>query len=378
MAGGNKSKPASVADVKRLVAAAVSTKNPKQKRARKQNTGGSGSAPVAVASSLTNRGPKQGAGPNGSVRISNTEFVTDLASGSSIQAFDLNPCSSPLFTWLSRIAVGYELFRFVKMRFRYTPICPSSTTGVVVMAFDYDASDAAPLNKQAITAYSGSARGNVWNTVWCDIKPPTGWFYCGNIGNVPNPANTDIKFYDVAKFYIGLFNTSGTAATGELSVEYVVDFSKPDFGPAPSPSEVVLLTGSTYSNLCGTSQNAVGTLPVILSSPASGTLVMTFPIAGTFTTEFATSPINSTSAVNNAWTTIFQNDPGANVTTTVPWLDWATTAWTNASSSWYAVNVFAASVLAGTTITISLNTAVTAATISKIRFSSFAKALQGL
>lgn len=373
MAGNRASKPATVADVKRLVDQAASKGAPKRNRRKnRQNNGGSTGAPVAIGTTISNRGPKQTGRPDGSIRISNTEFVADLAAGGTIQAWDLNPNSGNLFTWLARVAIGYELFRFTELVFTYTPICASSSTGVIVMAPDYDASDAAPSSKQSLTAYSGSVRGNVWNKVSCRVQPPKGWYFVGNNAGPINPGNTDIKFYDIAKFYAGLFNTTGTGTLGELSVSYVCEFAKPDFGPVASPGESVLVTSPSLATPLGSAQVAVGNVPISLFALTSGAFGMNFPIGGTFLLEFRDN-VKSSGPLSNTFGIPAQADPGGYTTTPLTWTDSIVNAYVDANTAYGHISLITVNVVAGTTITFTLQATVTALSYLMIRLAGYNK-----
>lgn len=364
MAGNSSSKPATVADLKRLVNAATASKQPKRNRQKaKSNSRGSTTATTAIGTTVESRGPSQVGLANGSVRISNSEFVTDLSTGGSILSWDMNPNSGSLFTWLSRVAIGYELFRFTKITFRYTPICASTTTGVVVMAPDYDASDAAPTTKQAMSAYSGSVRGNVWNKLSCDVKPPKGWYYVGNSSGNINPTNTDIKFYDMAKFYLGLFNATGTTAVGELVVDYVCEFSKPDFGPPPSPAESVSISAPTLANPIAGTVTYTGNLPVAVSQIGSGALAFTFNTSGTFMI-ISRSNLVASAAPGTCWGMTI-SAPGATSSTIVNWIDYVS-AYTSAGATFPMLQYVVIDAVIGTVLTFS-----TAAAITGLSFLSY-------
>lgn len=345
-----------------------------------KNSGGSRDPPIAIAATVSNRGP--GYSTRGSIRVTNSEFVYDILATSAsstagtIQGFDLNPAAGNLFTWLTRIANSYELFRFHKLRAIYTPICPSTTAGVVVLGFDYDASDTAPATKQAISAYQGSTRGNVWNRLTCDLSPPKGWYYVGqNSQPTINPANTDIKFYDAAKLYVGLFNTVTTQmAVGELTIEYDVEFAKPDFGPGPVLAERVEFPGSSLTSLAGPSPATYGSTPMLVSSSGAGNITLTFTQAGEFLIEWV-SVIKSTAGLGTPFGPYIQQDPGAATVPGGAYLEYIGAAWVNATTAYPTLNVMAVVVQIGTVITMSTVAAVTEAAISRMRAASYKKSI---
>lgn len=364
MAGNNSIKPTTVATLARLVNEAASKKKSKRDRkTAKSNSRGSGSTDNTIATRIYNSGPIQSAAPNGAVRIQNSEFVTDVATPGSILSWDLNPNSGSLFTWLSRVAVGYELFRFTSLEFIYTPICSSTTTGVVVLAPDYDASDLPPTTKQVMSAYAGSARGNVWNRLSCRVATPKGWYFIGNNAGSINPVGTDIKFYDFAKFYLGVFNSSTPGAVGELTVKYTCEFSKPDFGPPPAPGESIVCNSPTYTDPVGTSPTLQGNLPVTIATAANGTVKLTFNASGRFVIQ-TRSNVSSSVNYSNPWQAIAQTDPGSPVVT-VPWGD-SVSNFSTGGALYAALGYYVIDAVVGTVVL-----QATAATVSALSYLTF-------
>lgn len=364
MAGNNSTQSTTVATIARLVNEAASKKKSKRDRKKaKSNSRGSAATDNTVATRVFNKGPTQSAAANGAVRIQNSEFITDIPATGSILSWDLNPNSGGLFTWLSRVAVGYELFRFTDLEFIYTPICASTTTGVVVMAPDYDASDQNPTNKQVMSAYAGSVRGNVWNRLSCRVAVPKGWYFVGNNTGPINPLNTDVKFYDIAKFYLGVFNAAPSGVVGELTVRYTCEFSKPDFGPPPSPGESVLCNSCTYADPVGPSPVYQGNVPVTMSTTGNGTIKMVFNVGGRFIIQTRAN-VASTAATANPWQAIVQVDPGA-AAFTVPWGD-SVTNYSSAGAAYAALGYYVVDVVVGTALV-----QVAAITVNAISYLTF-------
>lgn len=186
-------------------------------------------------------GPRVTPRADGSVLVSNTEFITDLQLDGGITGLDINP-GLATFPWLSRLAANYEVFRVRRMVFKFNPTCSSSTGGVVALAVDYDSNDPAPPDKASLSAYSGAVRVNVWSPCQLVVRPTnaTNWLFCAPDINTTNPANTDIKLYQVGKLWVGLFNTSTTGTAGELIVDYDIEFSKPQVSGGIGPSARVV------------------------------------------------------------------------------------------------------------------------------------------
>lgn len=355
------------------------TKSQKRRERRRRNGGqGGGGAVAAVNAGYIAQGPAIVGGSRGAVRFSNTEFIADVSAPTPgatgpVLTLNLNPTNPSAFPWLSRIAAGYELYRFRRLVVRYTPSCSTQTAGIVVGAFDYDASDAPPTNKQALSSYEGAVRGNVWNKLSCAVKPMAGWYYTGTVGSsVSNPANTDLKMYDLGKFYLGVYNQNSAGAVGEISVDYEVEFAKPDSGSLPGLSQRLVATGTTLADIAAGTVST-GNQVFGLSSTGSGQLTMTASTAGEFLLDFLISFLATSGVAPIA--SILQYDPGAGGSIPITSLDSMTGGYTNASTANYFIGLYACAVLAGTTIVIQLNGAVTSATISRLRVASYRKAL---
>lgn len=338
------------------------------------NPGGPYDPPVAVGATLSNRAPTYKPAPGGQVRLTNTEFVQDVAVSAgapTIIGYDLNPNSTGLFTWLAKVAPSYDLFRFERLRLTYTPMCATTTQGVAVFGVDYNASDAAPVNKQSLSGYSDSVRSNVWNSISVDVKVPPGWFYVGQQGSLINPTGTDIKFYDVAKVYFGLFNTTGTATVGEISVSYDVCFSKPQLSIADPLSDYVITTNPQTTTPLGSAQTVTGNLPISLVPTSSTSFNMVFSTAGSYLIEMASGATNAASTLSPPWF-VQQTDPGGSPVT-VSWSENVNSGWVNGSTVYTNLGVITFVVVPGTLISFALQVAT--AYVTRMRLAGYKKAL---
>lgn len=358
---------ATMDDIRRAVATASAPKKGKKKS--KRNSGGSGGALVANASTSRQGNPSLYGRTSGSIKIVNSEYIGDITatSGStnSVSGYDVNPNSS-IFAWLNKIAAGYEKFRFTKLHFVYTPICPSSTTGMIVMAYDYDASDNPPASKTTMSAYGGSVRGNVWNKLRCPMTIPPGWFFVGQSTGSINPLNTDIKFYDQSRFYMGVFNATATLPVGELSVEYEVEFSQPDISPIAPLSDVITFTSTSTTAPFGTAQNVVGNLPLTFTNTTSGNGNITFSQGGSFLIELEADLISSAGPAGSV-ISVLQADPGAAATFFLTTALALYSSYPGASASYKSVILYTVNAVANTVLQVTLNGVLTAFNITKLR-----------
>lgn len=180
-----------------------------------------------------------------SIRVRHREFLWDIV-GSVEFAYDqfaVNPGLAETFPWLSAIANRYESYRFHKLRFVYEPATSTATSGAVMMACDYDASDSGPNTKTVLMAYKNAQRSAPWAACEnvSDIsdmrKVPTYYVRSGVV------ASTDIKTYDVANFFIATNGQASATDIGELYVEYDVELLTPQLNNSAPSLDMVNSTG---------------------------------------------------------------------------------------------------------------------------------------
>jgi len=202
---------------------------------------------------------------NGDCHIIHREYVSDINASSgtpsnfSVTPFAVNPGQPSTFQWLSKVAANFESYKFNKLKFDYETEAPTSLGGTLMLTLDYDATDPAPVSKQQAMAYRGSVRSAPW-TPCChsslheDLSKNKTYF----VRPGSQPANTDIKLYDVGNLFVmskGV--TTADAALGELYVDYDVMLMTPIYEPTPTIQYGGFVnSGGTVSNA-----NPLGTLP---------------------------------------------------------------------------------------------------------------------
>jgi len=93
-------------------------------------------APLAASISQTSKAPKF-QNVSGGVKLQHTEAVAIYNTSNALVI------SSDTFQWLSTISNGFEEYK-IKCEFGYVPICPATTVGTTMLAWDYDPSDSQP------------------------------------------------------------------------------------------------------------------------------------------------------------------------------------------------------------------------------------------
>jgi hypothetical protein len=306
-----------------------------------QNLGGLGAmrtAPIAMSKTIKTGVPKMTTLRNGDCRIVHREYIQDIVAASTGANFNntqvsINPGQASFVPWLSKIAQNFESYRFSKLKFDYETEAPSSLGGTLVLAVDYDASDAAPLTKQQALAYRGSVRSAPWTpcqhrSVKEDLEKQKSYF----VRPGAQPANTDIRLWDVGVLNVatqGITVNSGTC--GELYVEYDVLLMTPIYESLPASSTV-----TSFSPTIGNPMN---------NGVPAGLLISSFLPSGTLNLQnliVNQEYIFTYLQVGGGPAAVNSNPPSVTGLTLKSTLsnDGATTAWTYTATASQAVLVF--------------------------------------
>jgi hypothetical protein len=201
------------------------------------------------------------------VQIVEREFLglVTTAQAFTLNSYPINPGMNVTFPWAATCAQQFEEYVIEGMLFEFVSLSAdwNGTTqaiGSIIMATDYDSSDAVYSNRVQMenADYSCSARANqsLIHPVECDPQErPTKVSYVRS-GAIPN--NADIKMYDLGNFQIATdgFSTDGQVI-GELWVSYDVVFYKKQINPSGQSSAAVYLSSdaATAANPFGLNAN---------------------------------------------------------------------------------------------------------------------------
>jgi hypothetical protein len=235
------------------------------------------------------------------------------------------------------------------------------------MAYDYNASDPAPLNKQQMSAYSGATRGSIWDKTSCSLSSSSTYYYVGNGSNQAiNPVGTDLKLYDVAKFYFATFNTTQSAVVGELVVSYEVEFIKPSLEAPLVLGENITFSGTSLASpLAGPVVN--GNMNLNITSGANSGQIK----CGASGQFLCIVEGQATLTANVPPMQLQQLDPAGGSSYNVTVLNWTGTYQSSPSVTGFSVT-FPVSVNVGSLLTFVAASAATALTVYRVRFAQYA------
>lgn len=187
-----------------------------------------------------------GAPEDGSIVISNKEFLGDVMSSTSPvllsrSAYNINPGDPNTFPWLSSIARNFQEYRLEGLAFTYRSMyaevfVASSTTGgngaqgTVIMSTQYDPTVDPPATKEELEntefAQSGKPSETMTHFVECarGATPLTNLY----IASEPESQKGDERFYNFGTFILANQGIpASNAVLGELWVSYQIRLFKP-------------------------------------------------------------------------------------------------------------------------------------------------------
>jgi hypothetical protein len=187
-----------------------------------------------------------------STLVRNTELLTTvstLAAG----AFNTNRgrIIPGNLTWLSGVAANFSKWRWHFLKIVYVPVCPTVTTGQVVMCLGYDATDVPPTTLIQAQSTFESVSAPVWagfngtselNTYKAIKSPgavcinvdvtrlggPTGDSFYRFITNGNIAAQTDVDKNIFCPGHVDISTAGGLAVlVGNVFLEYVIELIEP-------------------------------------------------------------------------------------------------------------------------------------------------------
>lgn len=236
--------------------------------------------------------------PFDSVVMRRREFIRDIVgpgnSGYQIRSEIYNPGLEPLFPWLSSIAQNYEQYEVLQTRFSFETTSPTTTPGSVILAFDYDSYDTAPVDKAELMQISDNIRTAPWSR--CDLNlRPADLKNRGKLFTREGYANGDLKTYDLGRLMVALQGVDTEATIGELWIEYTIRLWKPQ--PRPQVASMKIVNGPSLNGdrPFGILPTLTGTLPITVGEFIDSRI--TFNQVGQFLMDFvftgsAFSPLN--------------------------------------------------------------------------------------
>jgi len=203
---------------------------------------------VTTAIRTTNRAPKMTASANQCHVVHREMFHTVVGLGDTRTGFNvrqpINPGNEAMFPWLSRVAQNYESYRFKSLKFEFITTAPTTIAGSITMAVDYDPTDPAPNDDNAVralNAFIGAKTAPIYTpkvTVFCrhaNLNKRKTYYVSNspgpNVATGPQGVSVQIGSRDRSSD-TGQFITAVVAPSdnvGLLFVEYDVELMTPHY-----------------------------------------------------------------------------------------------------------------------------------------------------
>jgi hypothetical protein len=213
--------------------------------------------------------------------------------------YPINIGQSSTFPWAYKIASLYERYTFNFLEFYYrrevSEYATNGQTGKVMLSIDYDATDIAPSSKQQVQDTDPHVDGMpcverlALRASIAEMKTSDGKYVRPGL----QPANTDIKTYDVGNLWVSTQGCANATTIGELRVRYRCTLQVPILEPGAGS------TGSFGSQMLITSPllgetSAATTVTGLLFASATNPIVVSNSISATFSsTGLITLPAGS-------------------------------------------------------------------------------------
>jgi hypothetical protein len=189
------------------------------------------------------------------IRIRGQDFLASipgnsLLTGANVYNLLINPQTGELAsTRLAKFSELYDKFLFLNLRFHYEPVCPTSTVGGIVLAYDRDPSDATPpASDHGLHSYyamMGARSGPVWSSISidCPLSDTQDFYYGNQVGG-------DERLYAQGQVYIAATSTLPAGDIGSLWVEYECML----FDPQLEDNDTVITASTPVGNATNTTK----------------------------------------------------------------------------------------------------------------------------
>jgi len=170
--------------------------------------------------------------------------------GFELSHYRINPGDAQTFPWLSALASRFETYRLDRCQFEYITRMPTTKSGSITMATDYDVSDNFPIDEVELMGNQGAVMAPVYRSsiMRCGKASMMGG-YTRKYNSPADVPGYDQKTYDAGRFYIAATHSSGELfpeLLGHIWVSYTVEFFTPQLHRTVDvPEAQVLCMGST-------------------------------------------------------------------------------------------------------------------------------------
>jgi len=161
--------------------------------------------------------------------------------------------------WASQVCGAFENYEVLGFSVHYAPRTNATVSGRVVVAIDYDATDAAPTTFSQVSNYDDSYVSNAWEGFTLNARKP-------NLLNLkrryvrdePAVADQDLRFTDLGKLYVFTTGCGVTSAIGDIFLEWDILLTTPQIRESSLGNYGGYFAGGGTESAA----NPLGTVPV--------------------------------------------------------------------------------------------------------------------
>lgn len=218
--------------------------------------------PVSMSTTVSSSGPRIAAIRNQPV-ITHQELLGTIFAHAgedpSYRTWVLNPSNPATFNWIQPQSTGYDKYRITQAEIFYTGRCSTTTSGLVCLAYDPDASDANPVTAKDLENMAGFQSVSAHSCVSMRLTIPGGDHF------IRDNSTSDPKLVDSGKILVAAYGQSTSEvgiALGEVRISYTLQLKNPQ--PHSTMIQRLLtatplLIGPVYASVV---RDASGTAPI--------------------------------------------------------------------------------------------------------------------
>jgi len=200
-----------------------------------------------MARSFRSMGPDRRKG----ITIKRREYFANL-NGSvnfATQRYEINPGLAKTFPWLHNVADEWQYYKVTSMKIIYVASSPSTATGTVILAPEYNVYHPPPITETEATNTANATEDVTWKTNSMSVDPK----YMHESHEklmVRQGAVENLPAYDGFNVNISTSGQSSTAQIGKLWIEYNIHFSKPQtLKPNQTFSTAMLISNTASTSM---------------------------------------------------------------------------------------------------------------------------------
>jgi hypothetical protein len=222
-------------------------------------------------------------------RVSGRDYLGMMvgSSGFQVSSWRINPGLPGVFNWLSRIAAGFEQYKFHKLVIVIETLTGTTVTGEIMIYVDYDSADPVPESARDFLTNSRAKAAPVWQERLEYAASSQGLNVSGlrYVRLAGIPADSDVLWFDEGIVHVGYDNLAASldgVGIARVFVEYECELFAPhtdDLAMSNSHTYVAEDAAATGADPFGSRVVAANSDLPLIFDPANPTEIL-FPLPG--------------------------------------------------------------------------------------------------